>query len=544
MGETSPGSATVARSGFLMASGTMVSRILGLVRMILLAAIIGTVGLTADAFNTANTLPNQFYELLAGGFLNAILVPQIVRASTHDDGGEEFVNRIITLSVAAFAALTVVVTLLAPALMWVMFRTRSAEAFELGVIFAFICLPQLFFYAMTTVLGQVLVAHDRFAAYGWAPVIANVVVLAALVTFLVTGQPRHAPPGEWTPTMIALLAGSATLSIAIQAAFLVIPLRRMGWRYRPVWGVRGVGLGAASHVARWTFLAVVVSQLGFVVTTNVLTRATDLGSRAGEVVGGLATFQNAYLLFIVAHSVITVSLVTALFPRMSRAAHEGDDAGLAAYLRHALRLPAVLLVPGIAVGVAFGPLVTASFFPGNDRAQTTAVALIMVPLLLGLLPFGWFYLANRFWYAHEDARTPFRIQLLVPGVAVATTLAAALLPPRWTGSLVGLGQAMAYAAGAVFGFALIRRRLGRVGLRSVVTAYAKLLVPAAVTAGTLAALVHVALPQARQEWGLGVAVLAAASVVTLGVTLATAHRLGVSEVGELLGPLVRRVRRR
>ena len=97
---------SLGRAGAVMASGTLVSRMLGLVRAALLTGVIGTTGYAADGFTAANSLPNTFYLLIAGGAVNAIFVPQIVRAKLRPDG-DEFVNRIITISLAILAAATV-----------------------------------------------------------------------------------------------------------------------------------------------------------------------------------------------------------------------------------------------------------------------------------------------------------------------------------------------------------------------------------------------------------------------------------------------------
>jgi len=146
----------------------------------------------------------------------------------------------------------------------------------------------------------------------------------------VTVNGHHYPfqvfvPADWTPEMIAILAGSATLSIVVQALSLLVPLRRIGFRYRPVWGIRGHGLGEVSTVAKWTFGSIVVSSLGYLVTSQVLTRATDLGKNAGDPVAGLAAFGPALLIAMLLHGLITVSLITALYTRLSEAAARGDS---------------------------------------------------------------------------------------------------------------------------------------------------------------------------------------------------------------------------
>lgn len=535
----------VARSGLVMAAGTLTSRILGLVRVSLLAGIIGTTGLAADAFAIANTLPNQFYLILAGGILNAVLVPQIVKSMTHHDGGQEFVNRLVTLALMLLVAATILVTACAPLLVWAFSDVdRGSAAFELAVAFAFICLPQVFFYGLYTLFGQILNANNRFAAYMWAPVVANIVALGGLVYFLKSGQPSMAGPEDWTPTMIWILAGSSTLSIAMQALFLIIPLRRMGFTYRPVWGFRGVGLGSAGKVAGWTFAAVVVAQLGFVITSKVLNRASDLADAMGVVGAGRATFDNAFLLFMLPHSLVTVSLVTALFTRMARGVRDADTTALSADLRRGLRLPAVVLIPGVVLVLVFAGYITRVLFFRNELPQTNAVAIVAMSLYCGVIPFGWLYLSERFFYAHEDARTPFFIQCVVTTISQVGALIGATLDPRHTAITIGIAQSIAYATGATIGFTLIRRRLGRLGLGGVLTAYARLAVPALVSVTLLWLAVQWVAPNAMVRGPLAALItLAVVAPLHLLLSLGGAHLLRVPEVGDLLAPVLRRLRR-
>ncbi len=538
-----PGPVSVVRSGAVMAAGTMSSRLLGVLRASLLAGVIGAAGPIPDAFQTANTLPNQFYLLLAGGILNAVLVPQIIRATANHDGGEDFINRLVTAALVLIGSAAIVATAAAPLLVRLYYHVHDPRDIALATTFAVICLPQIFFYGLYTLFGQILNAHSRFAAYMWAPVLANVIAIAGLLWFRAASYPLQAPAPQWTPTMIAILAGSATVSIAVQAAALVPPLRRAGFRYRPRWGLRGFGFGPALDVARWTLAAVLVSQLGFIVTSWVMTRAGDLGHQRGLVVPSRATFDNAFLIFMLPHSLITVSLVTALFTRMAHAARARDHPALIADLGRGLRMPAVLLVPAVAVAIAFAPTITATLFFDNGPAQTRAVAVLLPSLLVGVIPFGWFYLSERFFYAHEDARTPFRVQLLVTSVATLVTLAASTVDPQRTGVVVGAGQSAAYLAGAVLGFSLIRRRVGRLGLRRIAGTYLRLGVPAVAWAVALAVAAHRLLPDASAGRLLGLGILGAAGVIEIVGTLTVAHLLGVREVRDLLDPVLRRVRR-
>ena len=357
-----------------MAAGTLSSRVLGLVSRSLLAALLGTaaVNLAANSFDVANKLPNLIYALVAGGALNAVLVPQIVRADRDGARGREFLDRLFTMAVAGLLLLTVVLTLLAGPLVSLYTAGRwSAPQFDLAVAFALWCLPQLFFYGVYTLFGQLLNARGSFGPYMWAPVVNNVVVIAGLVTFwALFGVQELTDPRSWSPAMVALLAGSATLGVAAQAAVLVWPLRRIGFSWRPRWGLRGVGFRSAGVVAAWTFAGIVVSQLVFLLVSQVgaTASAETEGTPEAAVTAANAAWSFAFLLYMLPHGLLAVSLVTAVFTRVSGSAHAGDTAGVAASTRAMMR---VLLV-GItlpAAGLAlFGSEITGAAVRPARRA--------------------------------------------------------------------------------------------------------------------------------------------------------------------------------
>lgn len=533
----------VARSSAVMASGTLVSRVLGLIRTSQLGYVVGVTGLSADAFSIANTLPNNINLLVAGGILQSVLVPQIVKAATQGRAGEDYVDRLVTLSLALMAGLTVLATAAAPALVWVMSENSDQAARKLAVAFAFLCLPQIFFYGLYTLLGNILNARGHFAAYMWAPVLANVIAIGGLIAFRVAGYEREAPPGHWSPGMVWMLAGTTTLSIVAQGVCLVVPLWRSGYRYRPRWGFRGVGLGSASRVAFWSFCAVALSQLGFVVTSKVLNRASDIAAHAQVVAAGKASYDYAFLLFMLPHSLITVSLATALFTRMASAAQTGRTGEVVADFNRGLRMPAPILVPVSVAGFVFAPMVTAIFFPRAPLAQTNAVAGILVAMLVGLVPFGWLYLINRAFYAFEDAKTPFRLQIVVTAVATAINLYAAAAPVRQTGVWVGIGQSVSNLAAAALGLVLLRRTLGRLALSLTIRTYVRLVVASVFAAGVVVAPVWLLRTHLAGSRLLQLVVLGASGSAYLALTWIVAHRMRVREVADLVDPVLRRVRR-
>ena len=531
-----------------MASGTLVSRVLGLVRAALLAGVIGTTGYAADGFTAANSLPNTFYLLIAGGAVNAIFVPQIVRAKLRPDG-DVFVNRIITISLAILAGATVIMVLLAPLAVRLYYNVDNEAALGLATVFAVICLPQIFFYGLYTILGQVLNAHGRFAGYMWAPALANIVAIAGLVWFQRAGFPTSAAPADWTPEMIAILAGSATVSIVVQALSLIVPLRRIGFRYRPVWGIRGQGLGEVSTVAKWTFGSIVVSSLGYVVTSQVLTRATRLGVAGGDPVAGLAAFTPALLVAMLLHGLITVSLITALYTRLSEAASRNDSARVLAYHSQGLRLPSVILVPGVLFVGVLAPYVAATLFFKNSLEETRAIAVVLAGLIWLAVPMAWTYLNDRVFYAHQMTWMTFRLQCVSTGLSTIGALVAATVVPSRTAFTLSLGQVLAYLVTASIGFTVLRRRHGHLGLRSAAAVYLKLAAPALGTALALSWLIHTFLPDLGETRGvrgllLGALVLGVAGAIQLTVTWGVAHLLGVREIGAALEPITRRLGRR
>ena len=532
---------SLARSTAGMASGVIASRILGVVRASMVLAVVGAVA-AGDAWDVANTLPNIVYLLLAGGVINAVLVPQITRAASHADGGREYVDRLLTVSITALAVVTVVFTLGAGMLVRLYSSsTWLADTRSLSVAFAFVCMPQIFFYGLYTLLGNVLNARNHFAAYMWAPVLANIVAIGGMAFFLVT-YPRQAEPVSWTSPMIWVLAGSATAGIVAQALVLVVPLWRSGFRYTPRWGFRGVGLRTASTVALWAFAALGVSTVGFIITSRVTTYAGQAGTLAGLKVPGKISYSNAFLIFMLPHSLVTVSLVTALFTRMSRAAGAGNLDEVRGDVDRGMRLTAVATVPATVGAFAIGFAATATLFYGNSAAETRGIATVMMAMMIGLVPFGILFLLQRTFYAFEDARTPFKLTVVVTVIATLANLASLLLPLRWIVVGVGAGQALSNLAGMVVGLILARRRLEGLPLGAVTRTYVRLGV-ASLVAGAGAVIVELGLGQVVHGRLYNVVALVAGALVFAAIYVMMARKLRVREIDDLVSPVLERVRR-
>jgi putative peptidoglycan lipid II flippase len=449
---------TIGRASALLASGTFVSRILGFLSALLLARTLGLFG-AGDAFSIANQLPKSVYAIVAGGMLSAVIVPQIVRAALHKDGGQKFINRLVTLGVVIFLIVTAGATISAPWL--VRLYAQSSEnfgppEFALATAFAYWCLPQILFYALYSLLGEVLNARGKFGPFTWAPVANNVVMLSGLVVFqFLFGSASGLPPEVWTQQMVTVLAGSATLGIAVQAAILAYFWHRAGLRYRPEFRWRGVGLGAAGKAASWTFGMILVTQVGAVVETRVASLAS----------GGASIFvmSTAWLIFMLPHSVIAVSIGMAYFTRMSGHARDGDLTSMRDDVASSLRSILMLLVFA-AIGLMVIAFPFSALF-GSTYEQVASLAVVLTVYLVGLVPFSIMYVLQRVFYSFEDTRTPFLLQSFQVVLHIAGALVVSTFPVE--SIAVGLAASISIAGTIQTLVALVVVRIRVPGFRIV-----------------------------------------------------------------------------
>ena len=386
----------------------------------------------------------------------------------------------------------------------------------------------------------------------WAPVVNNVVAVAGLVVFVTVSDVGHRPPQEWTSTDVALLAGTATLGVVGQALVLVPALRRSGYVWRPRWGWRGVGLRTAGRVAAWTFGGVAIAQAGLMITSGITTEAGAATVAAGAAAGtgdpaagaGRTVFDYAYLLFMLPHSLVAVSLVTAAFTTMSLAARDGHVVRVREQLSNTLRLTAVPSLLATTAFLVLGPQITAAIFPGSSPASTQQYAAVATAMLVGLAPFSAQYLLQRVFYAYEDARTPFFIGALSTLVWVSGNLVVArLLPPDRVVTGVGLSMSVSHLVGVAVALPLLRRRLGRLEGSAIASTYLRL-TAAAVVAGLAAWAVREGLYLVAGAGYLsGVVVLVLAGTTLLVSYAVVARMLKVTELDALVEPLRARLHR-
>ncbi|WP_425451512.1 murein biosynthesis integral membrane protein MurJ [Acidipropionibacterium virtanenii] len=525
--------ASLKRESSIMAAGTLISRVLGLVRSSLLTtAMLGT-SLALDTFQAANTLPNVIFNLLSAGVLNAILIPQIVKAMKRKDGGREFVDRLLTVSFAAVLLITVLATLTSPWLLHIYF-SGSGPARTLTTFFGFICMPQILFYGLYAILGQVLNARGQFAAFMWSPVLANVIQISGLVWFLVQFG-AHGDPATWTASMVWVVAGTTTAGIAVQGLFLIIPLWRGGFRWRPRWGIRGYGLGAAARLTVWTFSALLIAQMVGIATKKMLSWVRVHHPE----VSSISAYDNAFLIFMLPHGLITVSILTALFPRMSSAHADGDTDGLRSLVRRGLTSPAVAVIPcSIAMVVLARPGVQTIWSLQSDQVMPLAGAVAIMGI--GLLPFGISTLQQRYCFAREDGRQNLIMQAILSGTQLVLVSLVFVVPAGGALWTVAAAQTVGNAVVSVVWIVAASRQMNGLGMRSVALSWLRL----------LAASVISGVPTAVAVWAMGLLgegrlmsllTLAVGGCLFVGVFLAAAKLLKIDEVGSLLDPILRRL---
>ncbi|MFI8101536.1 murein biosynthesis integral membrane protein MurJ [Streptomyces sp. NPDC086023] len=533
--------ASLLKSSALMAAGTIVSRITGFLRTLVMATAIG-VGTFNDTYQIANTLPTMIYILVGGGALNAVFIPQLVRAMKNDeDGGEAYANRLLTLVVVLLAGVTTVCVLAAPLFIAMMSPKIASDPQqnEVAVAFARYCLPTMFFMGVHVVMGQILNARGRFGAMMWTPVLNNIVVIATFSAFIWAFggfTSTHVSAASVTPEGVRLLGIGTLLGLTVQALAMVPYLREAGFKPRLRFDWRGHGLGKAVGLAKWTFFFVLANQVGLVVVTQLATWAGSVADKQGHSGTGITAYNYALALWQMPQAIITVSVMTAVLPRISRSAHDGDAAAVRDDISYGLRTSAVAIVPCAFAFLALGvPMATLLYAGSGSGAQN--IGYVLMAFGLGLIPYSVQYVVLRGFYAYEDTRTPFYNTVIVAAVNAAVSgLAFVVLPARW--AVVGMAGAygLAFAVGVGVAWRRLRTRLGGdLDGSHVVRTYARLAgacVPAAALGGGVAFAVTRLLGSGALA---SLAALLAGGVVLMGVFFVAAKRMRIEELNAMVG---------
>jgi putative peptidoglycan lipid II flippase len=536
--------ASVSRASRIMAMGTMASRLTGMVRSSLLVAALGTASL-ADTFNVGNTLPNMVYMLLIGGAVNAIFVPQLVRAMKDDaDGGQAFIDRLLTMTIVFLGGLTAIAVAAAPQLVSLYAGSYTGADRQVTIMFARYCLPQIFFYGLSAMLGQILNAKDSYGPMMWTPVLANVVQIAALGAYLwivggVANTTATISSGEEL-----LLGLGTTLGIVLQALTLVPYMRGVGIRFRLRFDWRNTGLGKSVTLAKWTLLTVIVTTI---VSWAVTAMATTMGNRFSVQGVGFSAYSNAVTLWILPQSVITVSIITALLPRMSRFAHAGDKRAVGDSISYGLRSTGILIVPCSFAFLAFAQqIVSILLAHGNvTPTQSHNLGYMLMAFSLGLVPYSAYFVMLRGFYAYEDTKTPFFLAMWIGVANAGLALLSFLVLGRTQWAVAGMCAAysISYLIGVIITARRLHKLIGSFDGRRVMRVHIKLCVAGALAAA-VGGPVGIYVTDMRGAGTLGaLAGFAVGGLLFIAVFLGVARKMHVQELDSLLGTVKARLGR-
>ncbi|HEY8474413.1 MAG TPA: murein biosynthesis integral membrane protein MurJ [Natronosporangium sp.] len=514
-----------AGNSAIMALGSLVSRITGFLRTVIIAAALGST-LVGNAYTTAQWFPGMVYELLLGGILTSVLVPSLVRARKFDpDRGEAYTQRLVTLAVLALGATTVLAVACAPILVWI----SRTEAPGLVRAWSYLILPTIFFYGLAGVLMAVLNTRGHFAAPMWAPILNNLVVIATFALYLLIYGAEVLDPAEMDAGRILLIGGGTLLGIVVQAAGLLPALRRVGFRMRWRFDFKALRLGELARLGGWMFCYVGANQIGVLVVLSLINGA--------NAEAGLLIFNQVFLLLMMAHGIVGVSIIMALMPRMSGAAADKRYDDLVTDVTTGARMATAVLAPiAVAYVVLAQPISTTLFQWGvfnASAADATAPVLLMAGL--ALIPFSVGQLATFAHYALSDTKTPALVNIGTVIVRISVQLGIfAAFAASFVAAGMMLGNAVSYVFAAVVMATLLHRRLGSLRLRQVGVSLGKVLL-AAIGAAGAGALVVLLLPGGAQPSKLeALAQLILGGLAVLGAYFGLARLLRVDELNEML----------
>ncbi|MFG2172230.1 murein biosynthesis integral membrane protein MurJ [Streptomyces niveus] len=527
------------KSSAVMAAGTLVSRLTGFVRSALIVAALGAATL-GDTFQLAITLPTMIYILTIGGGLNSVFVPQLIRAMKDDeDGGEAYANRLLTLVIVILGTLTALSVLAAPLLVRLMSVSiaDNPAANDVAVTFVRYCLITIFFMGVHVVMGQILNARGRFGAMMWTPVLNNIIIIATLVMFIwVYGAAEDSgmTVASIPPQAERLLGVGVVLGLTVQALAMIPYLRETGFRIRLRFDWRGHGLGKAAKLAKWTVLFVLANQAGVLVVSQLSTAA---GVDSGTQGAGYIAYSNAQLIWGMPQAIITVSVMAALLPRLSRSAHDGDTGAVRDDISQGLRNSAVAIVPVAFSFVALGIPMCTLIFGSSGIESARSMGYMLMAFGLGLIPFSVQYVVLRAFYAYEDTRTPFYNTVIVAAVnAAASAVCFVVLPSRWAVVGMAASYGLAYAVGVGIAWRRLKKVLGGdLDGSHVLRTYARLClasVPGTIAAGAAA---YFVLEKLGSEVLGSFTALAVGGIVLLGGFFVVARKLRIEEMNALVG---------
>ena len=471
-------SPALARGAALSTLATAVSRATGFVRVVVVAAAMGTTFL-ANTYQTANTAPNLVFELIAAGVLTSIFVPTFVGylvKERHDEGWDA-ANALTSVALMALIALSLLVALLAPAIMRVLTlgvgdESLRSEEIALGSRFLRLFSPQIALYGAGMIMTGALHAHRRFVLPAVAPIFNNVVVIGVYLAYALMRETERPTVEGITDGEVLLLGAGTTAGVLAMTVCLIPQLRTLGWRYRFHFSPSHPAVKKGARLGLWALGYAGGYQAGLIVVLML----------ANKVEGGVAAYQWAFTFFYLPHALFAVPIFNVLFTAMSEHVARSEQQQLVSRLDDGLSLLLFILVPvGAALAALAIPLSRFTLQYGSMTQEgADLVARVLLAFALGLPAYSAFLVFTRAFYATGDARTPALVN--AASVTLASALGAILffqLPERWSVAGLALGHSIAFTLGAVVLGGWWRSRLGRTGSKPLARGIARTIILAA-----------------------------------------------------------------
>jgi putative peptidoglycan lipid II flippase len=433
---------SLLRSNLVVASGTALSRLTGLARITVFGYVIGQTAL-ADAYRIGNETPNIVYELLLGGVLSATLVPLFTSFDHRED--EESTNVVITVSLVLLAGITLVAVVAAPLIFGLYTLNPGGDVDpdlfrDVGTLLTRVFLLQILFYGATALANAFLNSRRRFFAAAWSPILPNLIIIASLLSLPGAGST------DWTLDDVVddarvrwTLGLGATAGIAAMALVLIPAMRRAGLHFRPQLQFRHPAVRRLLTLSGWTLGYVVANQVVIVIVRNL----ADPGS------GDATAYFDAYTFFVLPHGLLAMSIATTFVPEMARAVARRDRDGFTARASLGVRLIGLLTVPAGIVLFVLRRAIVGVFLQHGEYTSAAAdnTSRALAGFALGLFGFSIYLFVLRGFFAHQDTRTPFVINLFQ---CVLNIVLAFVLVGRYGILGLGLAFAISYVVGALW----------------------------------------------------------------------------------------------
>ncbi|HKH50212.1 MAG TPA: lipid II flippase MurJ, partial [Mycobacterium sp.] len=416
------------------------------------------------------------------------------------DGGTAFVRRLVTLATALLVAVTLVSVAAAPLLVRLMLGSDPQVNQSLTTAFAYLLLPQVLFYGLSSVFMAILNTRNVFGPPAWAPVVNNIVAIVTLGFYLVVPGELSVDPVEMGNAKLLVLGIGTTLGVFAQTAVLLVAIRRERISLRPLWGIdarlKKFGTMAAAMV-----LYVLISQIGLIVGNQIASEAAASGP---------AIYNYTWLVLMLPFGMIGVTVLTVVMPRLSRNAAANDTQAVLADLSLSVRLTMVTLIPIVAMMTVGGPAIGSALFAYGNFGEVDAGYLGMAITLSAftLIPYALVLLQLRVFYAREQPWTPIALIVVITIVKIAASLMAPYLTddPQLVAGYLGLANGLGFLAGATVGYFLLRANLNPPGGRLISLAVVRTIlvtIAASMIAGLLAHIVDqlLGLEALTRNWG-------------------------------------------